>query len=348
MAACRMLRSELKKQLELSAFGRNQVIYLAYFAENGSSPTSHRCKTCNREIAEHDEASASSRSQAETKRGDDLLVPLSSSPRTAQMQPQYSQQQSPYYPQQQPQFYPQQQQQYYPAAQPVYLSPGQSQLQYPPQYVPPTLAYAPPLGSPVMGAPLVMSPVYAQQVGSPSGFAASFTSIPANLSISGTYDMATEPYVRTAIWKIVILLALSTFYGVSFGVAVAQRGSAAFTGLIFPALLVVCAALIGYETTSITVQFSKTTREVNYSQWRLLTHLCGPTKRTISFSDLSGEVQVAPDAASKQCWCMSASQCQIAICSRTAQVPMFVQRVYPSQASHQSAAWQQYLANTCQ
>ena len=370
MSQCKILRSELKKSLELSAYGRNQVIYLAYFLEGNA--TTHKCKTCGKEIAEHDEGGGNASS----------LQPPAQAPPVLQQPPMYHQ--AP----QRPQYVyapPAETFPYGPASgyaayggggggygqptsfpsnalpshnnsyggSPGYLGVPQQQFYVPPPVAP--VYNAPILGNPyeVMGVPLTMvRPVVPSiEMDAARRFhvgGLSSNALPMNLVLGSATDTAVEPYHRPDVWKAGVLFFTSVVYAVSFGLSVSIKGSGNYSGLFVGLFLVVCAVLIAWETTSFEVKMDKGTRTVHYAEWRLATFFTGPTRRTARFEDLVGDVAVCPDASSKQCWCGTPSRCILWLRLKTAGRPMAVQRVYNALAPHQATQWTQYISNMSQ
>jgi hypothetical protein len=205
------------------------------------------------------------------------------------------------------------------------------QQTYPPlgQYSPPVALYHPPVGVAVMAAP-PMRP-----------------SFPTNLVIGAVADLAAEPYNRSDIWKIVVLLCISALYGVSFGIAVVGKNGGSAGGLAAPLLFLTLAVAIAWGTSAYEVRFDKTSREVYFTKWRLLTHICGPSQRTIAFDALAGDSAAYPDPSSRQCWCMSATRSILCLRLKTGEEPVVVQSVFREQAAQEAAAWSQYLGDIC-
>jgi hypothetical protein len=193
----------------------------------------------------------------------------------------------------------------------------------------------------------VMSPVMVGVIPNstnPTGLYQQHVGLPTNLVLGSTSDTAIEPYYRSDIWKVVILLVVSAIYGISFGLAVVRSGGG-FGGLFAAVFLLGCAAWIAWEATSMELRFDKTTRSVSYSEWRLLSHVAGPNRLTVRFEDLAGDCIVASDSSSKQCWCMNATRSIVYLRLKTGGRPLAAQRVHNVLAAQQVAAWTQYISS---
>lgn len=88
MPACNMTRAELQRRLQESAFGRNQVIFDAYFRWESTEKKQPRCATCDQPIGLHSDAPTTTTST--TSSAVEPLGTAPSPPVQQQQQQQYS------------------------------------------------------------------------------------------------------------------------------------------------------------------------------------------------------------------------------------------------------------------